>query len=744
MSTLALRHPRVALALVLLVTAWALIGVGRLHTGVGYRALLGPHHPALERLDRHLDRFGGGLPVAAVWTCGPGRACESALDEASLQMAAAVGERLAALPGVRRVDSPATAPVLVPAVIGLPETRWLASRGRPASDLAALVPHALADPLWVGQLVSADGRTGAVLVHLAASDGETSRRVVEVLRAALAPWEARGFAFALVGGPVEFVVAGAELEATMRRIVPLMVGLIALMLTLLLGSVRHAVLALAAVGLAVLWVLGLMGWLGWPQSSLTQALAPLVLTVGVCAAVHLLTAWGRRGGDAARAAAAACREVARPSLLTALTTAAGFASLATSPVSSIAQFGVLAATGALVALLLTFTIVPIGLTTVPGGRPVRRQWTRAIVRLTARAQRRPAVVWALTAVVLLASGLGLARLRIDASFEDLYGEDSLVVQWARQVGETLRRPDTLEIAVTAGSPIPPDAFRVLDVLAERLAGVEGLGRSWSVLPSMRRLNEVLHRDVLVLDGREDEKGRPASLLRLLASEEPEVIASFVDAPTGGLRLVVEADKLPQDRLRTTLAAVHRHVAAVVPSDWPVTVTGPLEVVQVMIDAIRTTQLRSFATAAAIVFGLVVVFFRSLRLGLLAMVPTGLPVLVTLGLMGLLGRPLDVGSAMVAAVVLGIAIDDAIYVLTARERALARGHSPRKAMRMAIEHTGHAVVTTSIALAVGFLTLLLSPWHAIASFGMLATAAVVIALLAVLVVLPATAGRPRTA
>jgi predicted RND superfamily exporter protein len=188
-----------------------------------------------------------------------------------------------------------------------------------------------------------------------------------------------------------------------------------------------------------------------------------------------------------------------------------------------------------------------------------------------------------------------------------------------------------------------------------------------------------------------------------------------------------------------LAAVHRHLDEVVPAGWAVTVTGPLEVVQVMIDAIRTTQLRSFGAAAVIVFGLVTAFFGSLRLGLLAMGPTGLPVLATLGLMGLLGRPLDVGSAMVAAVVLGIAVDDAIYLLTACERARAHGHAPREAMRMAVARTGPAIVSTSLALAAGFLTLLLSPWHSIASFGLLATAAVLLALLAVLVVLPATAG-----
>ena len=640
MSTLALRYPRAALVLVGLVTVVALVGLRNLTTEVGYRAFLGAAHPAVTELDEVAARFGGGLPLAAVWSCASSTACSSALDAPALRMAADVADRLTAVPGVRRVDSPATSPLLVPPTIGLPEARRLAPGGRVASDLAALRPYALADPLWRGQLVSEDGRAGAIIVHLDDTDGRTSTRALTALRAALAAHESAGFEFALVGGPVEFVVAAEELANTMRRLVPVMIVLIALVMTVLLGSLAGTALALTAVALTVLWVFGLMGWLGWPQTSLTQALAPLVLTVGVCDAVHLLAAW-EHAADAPGddRIAAACRAVGPPCVVTTLTTGVGFLALTTSPLIGIVRFGVLSAAGVLAALVLTFTVVPLGL--VRTRRRARRgvgRWATVALAATRIAQRRRALVCTVALVLVGVSLLGVTRLQVDASFEDLYGRDSQVVRWAQAVDRMLRRPDTLEVVVTpaAATALPASAFRVIDTIADELRAIDGLGRSWSIVPALRQLNQLVHRDAWVLGDREDAKGRPGSLLRLLASEEPEVAGLYVGRAPPALRLVVEADKLPQGRLRRTLTAVHARLAEIIPAGWDVTVTGPLAVVGIMMDAIRATQLRSFAMALLLVFVLLLGFFRSLRFAALAIVPTVLPVIVTLGAMGLLG------------------------------------------------------------------------------------------------------------
>jgi predicted RND superfamily exporter protein len=137
-----------------------------------------------------------------------------------------------------------------------------------------------------------------------------------------------------------------------------------------------------------------------------------------------------------------------------------------------------------------------------------------------------------------------------------------------------------------------------------------------------------------------------------------------------------------------------------------------------------------------VLTLIAIFQRSVWAALLAAVPTLLPVLVTLGLLGFCGISLDIGGTMVAAVVIGIADDDAVHLLDQYRRRRNAGEPPAQAMDAAVIHVGRALVTTSVALAIGFLALTVSAWQAIANFGLIAAFAITVALFAALFVLPA--------
>ncbi|MDJ0849449.1 MAG: efflux RND transporter permease subunit [Myxococcota bacterium] len=744
-----LRRPAATLALLALVTLGLGSGALRLESEAGYRAFLGAEHPALRELDAFVERFGGGLPFAAVWSCRESSACASVFDRASLAMAHDVARSLEATPGVRRVDGPATSGLLAPVLFELPEARTLFGDGEPHPELDALAGHALRAPSWVGQIVSGDGQSGALLVHLESSDARVGARVLHRLRALLAPHEARGFVFHLVGGPVEFVVAGDELARNTARIVPLMVVLVALVLALLFRSWLEAGVALLCVGAAVAWTLGLMGWLGWPQNSLTQALAPLVLVIGVCDAMHVLAGYATALGDGRAASRreredamqAVARQVGGPCLLTTLTTAAGFASFAVSGLASFVRFGWVAAFGVCAALLLTFTLLPILTVRAPlaSAAPPRvaPRWERALSALVAFSRERAVAVVAASLLLLGLALSGFAMLRVDASFEDLYGEQSQVVRWVEAASLHLRAPETLEIALDPADGLEPHAPAALRVVAavETLAELDGLAAALSILTPLREAHALAHRDELPLDDSGRAAERAGQMLRLLRFEDPDLLRLFVD-PKGGYRVSLQSRKLPQAELRDLLAEVDVRLARLLPEGWSATVTGPLAVVGTLVDEIRSTQLRSFTLAGGLVLALVALFLRSLPMAMLALLPTALPVLVTLGAMGWAGVPLDVGTAMAGAVLLGLAVDDVIHLLTAFRRHRDAGSHRQVAVGAAVHDVGRALVTSSAALATGFLVLAFSPWRSLASFGLVASLAIAAALAAVLVLLPA--------
>jgi hypothetical protein len=645
------------------------------------------------------------------------------------------------------VDGPATSPLLVAELFDLPRARQLAPEGAPAPDLGELIPRALADPLWVGQIVAPDGRAGALLVTLADSSSETAERAVDAALAAIARFEGRGLGFALAGGPVEFVVAGRDLDRQAQRLVPAIVLLVGALVWLAFRSLPLALLALAGVGVALLAAVGLQGWLGWPRTSFFQVLPPLLLTIGVCYGIHLLAATAERlplAASRGEAVADAIRSVARPCLYTALTTAAGFASFHTSGLQSLVRFGWIAAFGVMASLLVTFTLLPVVLVRLPPRwiTPPRTHaaWARVLDRIARGAPRWRARTLATTAALAALAGAGLAQLRIDASFEEIYGEGNPVVRWAREAA-AVRSAETLEIALTLPPGVDPAAPAAIAALAS-LEAIEapGLGRPLSILPPMRRLHELFYGGPLVLAGDAALPERFVSLQRMLRAEAPDLFAFFVAAAEAGrpaaLRLSFQAEKLPQDELRALVAHAEREVAARLPPGASAVVTGPLVVVSRMIDEIRDTQIGSFGSATLLVLVLSALCLRSLSLALLALVPTVLPVLLTLGAMGALGVPLDVGTAMVAAIVLGLGVDEALHLLSAYRRLRETGRARGAAIEDALREVGRPLLTSAAALALGFLVLVFVPWKSLASFGTVSVVAIAASLLADLLVLPA--------
>jgi predicted RND superfamily exporter protein len=753
LTRFSLDRPGATLAVLSIVSAVLLWGALGLETDVGYRSLLGPQHPAVARFDALLTRFGGGFPLAAVYDCRETERCESAFDPDPLRTSAQIHQALAGEASIRRVETLATTALLVPKGDDDIEARRFIAAGELAPDRDALVQRALHDSPWPRQLVDASGQVGAIVVDVASSQSDDQIAAYAALDAALAPHEARGYRFHRVGGPVEFVVAGGELQADTARLIPVMVVLVGCVLFALFRSFAIAVAALATVGVSVLWTFGAMAWLGWAQNSVTQALPPLLLVIGVCDVIHLLA---RLATDAntqperprRELLLAAVREVGGACVITSLTTAAGFASFATSGLESFVRFGLAAAFGVGAALVLTFSLLPLlalhlPLAHAPAAAAAAR-WDHRLRRTVGTAQRHPLALLGVTAVVGLALGWGAGALRVDASFEDLYGKDSRVVRWANHVSEHLRRPDTLEVVLSPPDPedfADPDGLGVVEHAALALTAIDGLGPARSVVDWISWVHQLANGDEPFwyrLPGRESVT---LEIVEAIDERDPAMLPRWLDREAGGYRVSLETEKLPQEEMRRALDQTRAALAEILPAGWHYELTGPFAVVHEMVDEIQRTQLLSFATATLVVLVLVALFLGSLRLGLLALVPTVLPALAILGAMGWSGAPLDVGSAMVAAVVIGIAVDDSVHLLSVYQRLRQAGQARALAMRNAVLRVGRAVVTTSLALALGFFALTLSSWSTIAHFGALTSIAVLGALAAVVAVLPAWMALP---
>ncbi|NQZ99182.1 MAG: MMPL family transporter, partial [Myxococcales bacterium] len=689
------------------------------------------------RLDRFIRDFGGGLPVIIAWGCNESVPCTTPLDADSLRMADALTRSLEGVPGIRRVLSPTTTPLFDSSG----EEQFLWPTRESNGELARIAAR---DPMWAGSLIASDGGAAAIWVELESSDPRQYDESVNTLLALLAPFEREGFRFALVGDPIDFVVGGGELNQEPKKLSIVTVSVIFVALWILFGSARAPLPALATVGIAVLWTIGLMGWAGWPENEISQALVPLMLVVGVCDSVHFISCFTTTGGDGRsrkERLQQSADSVGRACLITSATTAAGFASFATSDLASFVRFGVAASFGVMAAFLLTFTLLPVLIDKmaleIQAPRTVE-SWRRALLLLLQTSERHASAILIGVVVIGAISAVGVSKLRVDVSKETLMGSGSRIVKWQHWLEDNLRKPDTIEVRLTIPEGLEVSDPAILVGLESARAVLESnpnLGRTRSVIEPMSRFNQILHGGDKAFYRTGDNAEQNAQLLFAIGSVDSSMLDRWITVDHRHLRVSAEADLLAKTARINVVEGVRGDLEAALPG-WKFELTGPLRVFGVMVDGIHATQTRSFLSAFVLITILLMICFRSLRATCLVMVPTLLPIAVTLGAMGLAGVALDTGTSMIAAVILGIAVDDGVHLVSGYEANRAKGHDTRSSIRGAVVEIGRPVVASSIALSLGFLTLLMSSWGAIASFGFLAAVTIVIALGADLLVLPA--------
>jgi predicted RND superfamily exporter protein len=265
-----------------------------------------------------------------------------------------------------------------------------------------------------------------------------------------------------------------------------------------------------------------------------------------------------------------------------------------------------------------------------------------------------------------------------------------------------------------------------------------------VLDPIRHVNRLLHGDDSTWYRFEPVRAHNAQLAMLLSLHDPDTLPRWVyternvetGSPIETLRISVEAETMPTGAQLTVLRQLREHLEGALPAEWGYELTGSIPMYYDMMVALQRYQILCFGIAAAAIFVLMAVFLGSPRVALLALLPSLLPIAVTLGLLGWWGYGLDPASTMVATIVLGVGVDDSIHMLSRYRRVRLGGDAAPEAVFAAMAHVGRPVIVSALVLAAAFWSLTVSPMSSVGWFGFLAGLAILVALAADLLVLPA--------
>ena len=699
--------------------------------------------PVYQDYERFRQEFGGTRSLIVALKAD---SADALFSRDTLRFIEAVTGDIERVDTVQRVDSLATATIVDAVPDGLdvrPLLDNLESR-----DPAAIRQRALEDDLIRGDLVSEDATVTAVIVSFDEDRIDAVRAgVIQQIHEIVDPKLPRGVR-AYYNGSLEISETYNRITLdNQRRFTPPILAVTVLAIYLTFRSLRKTVLAVIAIAASILWTLGLYSLMGFSYNVLSSMIVPLIVVLAIADDVHIMQHWDeeRRLGDAEFAFKRTVAHLFSPLLGASATTALGMLSLATSEVVAVRTFGIGSAVGIMVDFAISLVLMPTLLSMVKPESvqaPHERYLLPPLRRIAALSTRRPRLVFAASVAVGVIAAMGILRLRVDTNHINFFGSAHPLSQSASVIDRELAGVYSFQIMLE-GPPESlrmPDALQRLDRLSADLRSFASVRKVTSVADYVKRINKELN------DGRPEASVIPADadtisqelFVFALGGEGRHELERIVASDYSRAQINVKLQSISSD---VVLQQVERADAlareAFAGTGISVLTTGSGRLFSTLDHYLVTSQMSSFATAFFTVFGVIFIVFRSLRFGLLTIVPNLLPVVAVLGVMGYLDISMNIATVMVASIALGVVDDDTIHFINRYRREIASGASADEAIATATTHEGRASLTTAIINSSGYAVLLLSEYKPTAWFGGLLALTMAVAFLAEVFILPAT-------
>jgi hypothetical protein len=620
------------------------------------------------------------------------------------------------------------------------------------ADIQRIQTIALSEPLLVNRLVSATGHVTGIYVTTSkpglASEENTEialavRRLADEFRRAHPD-----IAVYLTGGVMLDQGFTEATERDMATLIPIMFGVMVVTIALLVGSISGTLATLVVIVASALTALGLAGWSGLVMTPATGVAPVIILTLAVADSIHILTRVFqemRHGNTKEQAIVESLRVNLQPVFLTSATTVLGFLTMNFSDVPPFRQLGNVVAGGVTAAFVFSIVLLPALLAILPvriktsadAGHVAHLYCGHAARRVVA--WRRP-LLWTAAALVLVLAG-GLGRIEIADNFIKYFDESYTIRADSDFVSDNLTGLDIMEYSLDSGEEggiSDPAYLAHVDAFSEWYRQQPGVTQVNALPDTMKRLNRSMHGDHPAHYAIPRNRELAAQYLLLYEMSLPFGLDlnsrinldKSASRFTAVLNVPATIDQLAlEDR-------ANRWLAEHPPRGSASTGTGLTLIWAHITERNIRSMLTSVTVALLLISVVLIVALRSVKIGLISLLPNLLPAILGFGLWGLLVGRINLGVSVVAAMSLGIVVDDTVHFLTKYLRARReKKMNAREGVCYAFSTVGLAMITTSVSLIAGFLVLTFSGFGMNAAMGLLTAIVVAFALVADLLFLP---------
>ncbi|MFS1465888.1 efflux RND transporter permease subunit [Vibrio lentus] len=617
--------------------------------------------------------------------------------------------------------------------------------------IAKVKQIALNEPLLKNALVSASGDVTIVNVTVQLPEVDKTAEVQEVIAAIntmIAKYQADSpnvefHKAGIIAMNNAFMMSAQEDSSTL---VPLMLLVVLVFLTFMLRSFFSVVATLVVIISSIVATMGLSGWAGMFLSTATVNVPTLVLTLAVADCVHVIVTMRQamqRGMEKARAIQYSIKLNAMPILITSVTTAIGFLMMNMSDSPVLRDFGNLSALGVIIACFLSVTMLPallklLPVKTLPANEAAQNKVTFMDKLGDFVVTNRKALLPISTLVIVGAAAL-IPLNKVNDESVKYFDTSSEFRQAADFMEETVSGMTTISIAVKTNESqaiADPVFLQAIGDFTDWLRVQPETDHVATLSDVYMRLNKNMHGD--------DDSYYQLPLNRELAAQylllyEMSLpygldLNNQINVDKSSIKMVLTVDNLGSVELVELEERIYSWFAANAPQ-YEVVASSPSLMFAHIGETNMASMLSTLPITLVLISGLMIFALRSVRLGVISLVPNIAPAIIGFGLWALISGEINLGLSVVVTLTLGIVVDDAVHFLSKYQRARLEGKSAEEAVRYAFHTVGRALWITTVVLVAGFSVLAMSSFRLNSDMGLLSAIVIFIALVVDFILLP---------
>ncbi|WP_445709805.1 efflux RND transporter permease subunit [Flavobacterium sp.] len=518
-------------------------------------------------------------------------------------------------------------------------------------------------------------------------------------------------------------------------------------------SFRATIISMIIVIIGVMWSFGTLGLLNYEITVLTAIIPPLIIVIGIPNCIFLINKYQqeiKKHGNKAKSLQRVISKVGNATLMTNLTTAAGFATFIITDSELLKEFGIVASLNILFLFLLCLIIIPIIYSYMPLPKEkhlahLGKNYTNTFIKWIENSIRKHPVVIYSSAIGLLVFGIiGIFQIKISGSIiEDMpkktgFFEDILFYE--KEFDGVM----PLEIMIDTKRPkgaLKSTTLKRINELQETIEEIPELSKPVSVVNLVKYAKQSFYNGnpkYYELPTKQEETFILSYIKNSTQKGSENMLKSYVDSTGQYARVTTFMRDIGTDKMKKIEDRLQEKIDKVFPKErYTVTMTGKAYVFEKGTHYLVKNLVLSLLFAIFLISLLMAYLFRSFKMIIVSLLPNILPLIITAGLMGFLGVPIKPSTILVFSIAFGISVDDTIHFLAKyRQELKANNWRIKKSVFNTVKEAGISMFYTSVVLFFGFSVFTLSSFGGTVALGSLVAATLLFAMLSNLILLPA--------